>query len=216
MFYGVGGAGKTTLIQHLQRKCAELGLPSAMMDLAEAREADEALPRLAAYLEQRHGMQFKGFKRVMAVLAAKETGGVVTPKIVEGITTSGHIAGIALEGLGLLPVIGQIAIALKLGKDAMQLALNKAMKSNQAFSVAVGKIGGEKELFELIRRDEPELREELLRRFAADLVSSLPERDAKSGRGVLFFDQHEVLWRDERGGAFSQDAWIRQLLSFAK
>ena len=214
MFYGVGGAGKTTLIRHLQEKCDEMKLSWVKVDLAEAQGADDALPRLVTQFEQRHGFRFKGFKQVLAVLVAKETNGVVIPKVVENLSTSSHIAGIALEGLGLVPVIGQIALALKLGKDALQLSLKKALKDNEAFRKAVAKIGGEKELFKLACRDEPELRDELLRRFAAELASSLPEGNGKSGRGVLFFDQHEVLWRDERGGAFSQDAWIRLLREY--
>ena len=214
MFYGVGGAGKTTLTKHLQEKCDELKVPWAAVDLAEAREADEALSRLAAQLEQRHEIRFKGFKQAMAVLAAKETGAAVTPKVAEHLSASSHIAGIALEALGLIPVIGPIAIALKLSKDATQLALGKVLKSNQGFREAVAKIGGEKELFELVGRDETELLDELLRRFAAELAAELLDRVGKSGRGVLFFDQHEVLWRDERGGAFSQDAWIRLLREY--
>ena len=142
MFYGVGGAGKTTLIKHLQEKCDELKVPWAAVDLAEAREADEALSRLAAQLEQRHGIRFKGFKQAMAVLAAKETGAAVTPKVAEHLSASSHIAGIALEALGLIPVIGPIAIALKLGKDATQLALGKVLKSNRGFREAVAKMGG--------------------------------------------------------------------------
>ena len=214
MFYGVGGAGKTTLIRHLQEKCDELKVPWAIVDLAEAREADEALSRLAAQLEQPHGIRFKGFKQAMAVLAAKETGAAVTPKVAENLSASSHIAGIALEALGLIPVIGPIAIALKLSKDATQLALGKVLKSNQGFREAVAKIGGERELFELVGRDETELLDELPRRFAADLATELPARNGNSGRCVLFFDQHEVLWRDERGGAFSQDAWIRLLREY--
>ena len=209
MFYGVGGAGKTRLLSRLQQECQNHQIPWAAVDLAEVREADEALPRLAAQLEQYEGIRFDSFKRVLAVLAAKEAGGVITPNASARLQLGGPGVDLAFDALGLFPAIGQLATVVKLTKGASVLAFRQAMKK-KAFREAVLKLGGEGELLELIRWTEQELADELLRRFAADLSTTVPLR-LKAGRAILFFDAHEELWRDASGGAFAQDAWIRQL-----
>src|SRR5688572_7329214 len=54
MFYGVAGAGKTAVLEHLQRECAAARVPAAAIDLAETPAAVDALSKLAARLENEH------------------------------------------------------------------------------------------------------------------------------------------------------------------
>ena len=78
--------------------------------------------------------------------------------------------------------------------------------------------GGREEiphLRERARRDDPTLLDELISRFADELVDGLPSRPGKVCRGVLFFDTFESLWKGSDAGRSVQsrrlDAWLRQL-----
>jgi tetratricopeptide (TPR) repeat protein len=214
MFYGVGGAGKTRLLDHLQQRCEARGIPWAAVDLAEFGEADRALPALAAQLETKHALRFDSFKQALAVLAARSSGGTLSPRLAEYVAGSGQAAAdLVLDSLGLLPVVGQLAAVVKLAKGASQTAFKQAMQ-RKPFRDAMLRLGGEGELLELVEWRLDQLSAELQRRFAADLVNSLPPQPGQAGRGVLFFDTHEALWRDTHGGAGTQDGWIRLLREY--
>ena len=210
MFYGVAGAGKTAVLEHLQRECAAARVPAAAIDLAETPGAVDALSKLAARLETEHGLKFAGFKRAVAVLAARQSGEKHAP--VEGLTSAGasQCADLILDGLGLVPVVGQLAAMVKLGKGSFQLAMGKAL-DHAGFRGAMLKLGGQEDLLHLMDWPLPDLLPELERRFAADFCASVPERSGCEARAVLFLDTHEALWQDSSGGAYARDEWIRTL-----
>lgn len=214
MFYGVGGAGKTRLLDHVTQRCQARGLPWASVDLAELREADQALPELAAQFEHRHGVSFPSFKQALAVLAARRGGGALTARVSEYVKSTGEtVTDTVLDGLGLIPAVGQLAAVVKLAKGASQVAFKQAMQ-RKSFRDAMLRLGGEGELLELVEWSHEQLLGELQRRFAADLVRGLPPALGQAGRAALFLDTHEALWQDTKGGAGTQDAWIRLLREY--
>ena len=82
----------------------------------------------------------------------------------------------------------------------------------------LARAGGREEILHLRERawrDDPTLFDELIARFADELVESLPSRPGKVCRGVLFFDTFETLWTGSDAGRSVQsrrlDAWLRQL-----
>ena len=181
MFYGIGGAGKTSLLKHFQERCTEVRVPWAAVDLDESPEADRGLPRLAArFMESDSHFKFKGFGRVVAALTAKETGSLSTPEIAAGAKGLRSGFDTLLDGLGILPVVGQLAMLAKLSKTAVAQGFKVAMK-NRAFRDAVLKMDGQGDLLELLAWDGEELEEEMIRRFAADLVDTMPRRGKRRG-----------------------------------
>jgi tetratricopeptide (TPR) repeat protein len=241
MFYGVGGAGKTTLLEHLQGCCDAYRVPWAGVNLALTPGFLEALPKLAHDLYRRHGLRMPNFERVLAVLTAKEAGQAIKKALGASTGVLGRVVGIARDqapevltkGIGAAPdrlkelddalagvvspllghalelVIDLVPMA-KLGGAALSAGLDRAMQ-HKPFRDAALRLGGQHELLRLLEASEDHLRLELQRCFAADLERALPDRPGPVGRGALFFDQHEFLWRDGRGGAASQDGWIRHL-----
>src|SRR5437763_423105 len=68
MFYGAGGAGKSSLLRHLAEACEDADIVWALVDLAQAHTPAQALACLAADLRSRFGLQFPGFQRMPAEL----------------------------------------------------------------------------------------------------------------------------------------------------
>ena len=165
MFYGVGGIGKTTLLNHLQQQCEQTHIPYAFVNLAGASAVDQALPRLATYLIGEYSFKFDSFVRVLTVLSAKQAGSLFTPEIAKN--TKGLRTGfdVTLEALGIIPLISPLASATKLSKTAAAHVFSKAMKA-KGFRDAVMRMDGQGELLEL---EEEQLRKKLIERFAADL-----------------------------------------------
>jgi hypothetical protein len=217
MFYGVGGAGKTRLLDHLAQHCEAQTIPWATVDLSEKGGADEALPAFAAQLTQRHDLTFAGFRRVLAALRARQQGGGPSRRAGDqetgGGATAGRVSDLVLDALGLVPAVGQLAAVVKLAKGASQVAFKQAMRKKE-FCNAVLSLGSEGELIELVEWSTEQLKAELQRRFAAELSVALTEKAGAVRPAALIFDTHEALWQDTKGGAATEDAWIRLLRQY--
>ena len=128
MYYGVAGTGKTTLLRHLQRQCDQRGVRWAAVDLKRYENVARALPQLAGELQERHRLCLNSFKRALVVLVAKEASSEVVPEVAGRSKGLRRSFDIAIDGLGLVPVISLLANAVKLTKSAASAAFDVAMK----------------------------------------------------------------------------------------
>ncbi len=201
MFHGVPGAGKKTLLSQMEQLCRDERLPHARVNLREAATPGEALARVATTLKQRHRLELRQFQRVLVALAAHA--GVSHPET----GTVGPVVDLLLDGLGLIPLVGPFTFVLKLGKSALQDALERGMESSP-FRAAVMRLGGQNELLELLERSEDELRRILIATFVADVDRAARSRKR---RVVLFFENHDALCGEAESAPSTQDDWLRQL-----
>ncbi|MGI4790498.1 MAG: hypothetical protein ACRYFS_16805 [Janthinobacterium lividum] len=216
VFYGVGGAGKTTLVQKL---CA--GLDSLKPPIAYARFnldniADqtqayrEVLLRLRADLENNFHLDFSRFDLGLAVMLARD-GGAPPPML----KISPHL-NVAFEvAMEFTPSF--VKATAKLAAAELRNVITKSDKLEQW----VRRVGGTEAVLSLsqaLMQDEQIIQEELIRRFAQDLSANLPVRPGKACRGVLFLDTYEALWTGRESGQSAQarllDGWVRQLAEF--
>jgi tetratricopeptide (TPR) repeat protein len=211
MFYGVGGVGKSSLLDHLQQRCETWNpaIPWAAVDLQHARDPARALPRLVSTLEIEYGIRFESFKRVLAVLSAKLTGEETT----KSDDARGQTVDLGFDLLGLIPGAGQIISIARMTTSAAKLAWPALLK-NPVLAQAVQSFGGQDALLPLLDLKPEQLVDELVRTFAADLSLHAPHRQGIVGRCALFFDTHEALWEDKEGHAGTRDTWLRLLREY--
>lgn len=210
--FGVGGVGKTTLLQRLAAQLRQSGhpLPHArfsMENIADPTQAyRECLLRMRCDLEDAFHLRFPRFDLCWAVMAARE-GGAPPPMIQThdsltiGLQCADYLLGVAL---GNSPM------------SALRSVVNHLGTKSPALKAWLHKVGGTEDVLRLRQMaldDDQALPEELIRRFAEDLATSLP---ASGGcRGVLFLDAYEALWSGREGGPSAQaralDTWVRRL-----
>jgi hypothetical protein len=208
-FHGVGGVGKTTLIDRLGHELdlARPPIPHARFDvenLASPIGASRDVPlRLRSDLEARFGLSFPRFDLALTVLLASE-GGQPPPliRVNENLND-----------------VFQFATSLvSIPKDGLLNMADRLLRKHETAERLVRRIGGTEEVIHLrerVQRGDPTLIDELIDRFADDLVEALPPRPGRACRGVLFFDTFETLWKGSDAGRSVQarrlDAWLRQL-----
>lgn len=216
VFYGVGGAGKTTLVQKL---CAGLDkqrppLPYARFNLDNIADQTQAyrevLLRLRADLENSFHLEFPRFDLGLAVMLARD-GGTPPPML----KVSPHL-GVAFEvALEFTPSFVKATTKL-IGAE-----FQRAVKSSDKLERWVRRMGGTDAVLTLnqaLMQDEQIIQDELIRRLAQDLAAHLPERPGRAVRGVLFLDTYEALWTGRESGQSAQarllDGWVRTLAEF--
>ena len=216
VFYGVGGTGKTTLVQKL---CAGLDsqnqpLPYARFNLDNIADQTQAyreiLLRLRADLENSFRLEFPRFDLGLAVVLARD-GGTPPPML----KVSPHL-NVAFEvAMDFMPSF------VKATTKLVGMELNRAVKNSDKLEQWVRRMGGTDAVLTLnqaLAQDEQIVQEELIRRFAQDLAAHLPERPGRAVRGVLFLDTYEALWTGRESGQSAQarllDGWVRTLAEF--
>ena len=202
MFYGVGGTGKSSLLNHLYKNADEQNIPVALVNLEELGDVTRALPKFALELKQRYRIKLPKFERILTILYAKESGNMTSNKA----DTRGDFTNVVLDGLRLIPGISEVMSFLKVGKSVAEL-LAKHSNIRTLFPESQN----EKELKRLLELENSELEEFLIDAFAEDVYEILPERKHSGVRGVLFFDTHEALYQDGRRGKDYSDDWIQKL-----
>ncbi len=215
VFYGVGGAGKTTLVQKL---CAGLdSLPSPLPyarfnldNIADQTQAyREVLLRLRADLENNFHLSFPRFDLGLAVILARD-GGSPPPML----KINPHLAGVFDAALEFTPSF------LKATTRLLETEMKQVIKKSDKLEQWVRRVGGTEEVVafsQALMQDEQIIQDELIRRFSQDL-SALPERPGRACRGVLFLDTYEALWTGRESGQSAQarllDGWVRCLAEY--
>lgn len=210
--FGVGGVGKTTLLQRFAAlfRQSNSSMPHArfsMENIADPTQAyRECLLRMRCDLEDAFHLHFPRFDLCWAVMAARE-GGAAPPLIrthdslTLGLQCADYLLGIAL---GNSPV------------NALKAFVNHLGAKSPKLKEWLHKVGGTEDVLRLRQMaldDDQALPDELIRRFVEDLAEALPPGDGC--RGVLFLDAYEALWSGREAGPSAQarllDTWVRQL-----
>jgi hypothetical protein len=208
-FYGVGGIGKTTLINKLCDNLRHAKIPHARFDLQTVRDPTqayrEALLQMRCDLESQFGIPFPRFDLCLAVILAREGGEPpplvqINPFLQDAFKFITSIFQAPREGLG-----GLIDASIRC-LPQLEAHVRKVFNTEDVIH-----------LRNLALRDDQKLYEELIRRFAQDLKENLPPRAGKACRGVLFLDTYEALWSGREihtAQARLLDEWVRHLAEY--
>ncbi len=215
MFYGVGGAGKTLLLERFRNELDGSKVPWAKLDFdpqagggAFHTDSAEALIRLRTQFGDR--VTCPTFDLAYAFTRFKQ-GQDTAPKF-----RGGDAAGFALEFLlelgdaALADVPGGNLVTFFAGKLGGPLKKRLAESTHaQAF---MDRISGED--FQYLRRcTDQDIYPELAGRLIQDLNTGLPERPRCQCRGVLFLDSFESLRRNMSDTLQQREFedWVREL-----
>ncbi len=214
VFYGVGGAGKTTLIQKL---CASLdsrtpAVPYARFNLDNIADQTQAyrevLLRLRADLENNFHLAFPRFDLGLAVILARD-GGAPPPML----KISPHLSSAFSAAMEFTPSFVKATTRL------IETEIKHVIKKSDKLEQWVRHVGGTEAVLSLssaLMSDEQLVQDELIRRFAQDLAAA-PARFGGC-RAVLFLDTYEALWTGRESGQSAQarllDGWVRSLAEF--
>jgi tetratricopeptide (TPR) repeat protein len=208
-FYGVGGIGKTTLINKLCDNLRQAKIPHARFDLQTVRDPTqayrEALLQMRCNLESQFSISFPRFDLCLAVILAREGGEPpplvrINPILQDAFRFITSIFQAPREGLG-----GLIDASIR-RFPTLEAYVRKVFNTEDVIH-----------LRNLALRDDQKLYEELIRRFAQDLKENLPPRAGKACRGVLFLDTYEALWSGREihtAQARLLDEWVRHLAEY--
>ncbi|MCE5217841.1 tetratricopeptide repeat protein [bacterium] len=212
-FFGVGGIGKSLLLEKLRNDLSETEkrLPVAAVDFRNERDRHRlrALTLLRVALG-RHGLQFPEFDLVRAVLDAAEGG-----QEADLISISPWYKA-AFSALQLVPLASPLsALETALGHAATGLRTQYP-----GLEEWLRRLGGTKEVLLLQGLGRNELSDRLLEAFAGDLTEGSPARPGKAVQAVLLMDTYEALWTGRQGPTGPQgalvDDWIRDLYCYLR
>jgi tetratricopeptide (TPR) repeat protein len=208
-FYGVGGIGKTTLINKLCDNLRQAKIPHARFDLQTVRDPTqayrEALLQMRCNLESQFGISFPRFDLCLAVILARE-GGEPPPLV--------RINPILQDAFRFITSIFQAP------REGLGGLIDSSIRRLPQLEAYVRKVFNTEDVIHLralALRDDQQLYEELIRRFAEDLKENLPAREGKACRGVLFLDTYEALWSGREihtAQARLLDEWVRHLAEY--
>jgi hypothetical protein len=211
-FYGVGGIGKTTLVSTNFAIISdtptsptpdfEYGGPFAQPD---ASVPQRVLLQMRYDLESQFGISFPRFDLCLAVILAREGGEPpplvrINPILQDAFRFITSIFQAPREGLG-----GLIDASIR-RFPKLEAYVRKVFNTEDVIHLRA-----------LALRDDQQLYEELIRRFAEDLKENLPARAGKACRGVLFLDTYEALWSGREihtAQARLLDEWVRHLAEY--
>ncbi len=204
VYYGVGGIGKTSLIQQLESNLKSIN-PNAMcvtLDFTTShfRQQDEALFQLVYMLGKDYKIPFPTYDIAYKVYWKK-----VHPNqalIVKEIPffEDGSIISEIISALGDMPVVGVVP---KITKIALK---------GHSFIQTWWTMRGENTLRKLESMQPHEILNEFPIYFAQDFADYLKKKNQPA---VIFLDTYEALWESNKdvGHYTSRDAWIRDLIA---
>ncbi len=228
VFYGVGGIGKTALVQRLagELRSADPPVPHALFSMEnigdQTRAYREVLLRWRCDLESQFRIAFPRFDLCYGVMLAREGG--TPPSLVQlnpslrqalqfGTTLITYSPLAGAPGVG-----GLINISLQPVAEISKDIIKRIIERSPGLEVFVRRVVGTEDVVRLrdrALRNEETLPAELIWRFAQDLKEHLPTRKDAGCHGVLFLDTYEMLWsgREAIGSAqaWLLDEWVRTL-----
>jgi hypothetical protein len=212
MFFGVGGIGKTWLVQQLRDNLGAPGgsIPHARLDFDHdaggKRFGDDPAAALSE-IRQLLGVPCPRYDLAYAMLRYKQGAGAEPTLQGSG---DAKMAFDAVVAFVLAPVPAGSILA-ELVKRVRDLAAPKF--KNTALYRWLASKNGEGDLPGLAKKTWQEIQPELIDRLCADLQENLPERKGKACRAVIFLDTYEALRIDIANEAQQRkrEAWIRDL-----
>lgn len=193
-FYGVGGTGKTHLLDRLGEDAREAGLPTARLDFdtrpgANPLHGNEA--QALGEIRQQLGVECPRFDLAMAWLRFRETAGSTEPLALDNWakTAGGLVSELATAAASDVPGANVALWVLR--------KVTKPLKKRLQNSALLERVKNEglKDFFLLKRMSKKEIYSGLATRLCDDLRDRLPER-GNGCRAVVFIDTFEAL----RGG----------------
>jgi len=209
-FYGVGGCGKSLLLEKLRQTANEElqpHVPCATVDFHQEtqRGTVAALIALKSQFERNFKISFPEFDLIWAVLMEQQGGAEAS--LFRQFTTGTNMAMAAVEAIAGAPLS-----AVREGAASLLDAVRKRYPPVEAW---LRKVGGTERILELRTYTTEGLLGELVRAFAVEVAANAPARPGCACRAVLFFDTYEKLWENTDGPTSPQgrekDRWIREL-----
>jgi tetratricopeptide (TPR) repeat protein len=219
-FWGIGGIGKTFLINHLSLILEKTtpAIPSARFDLKNAGDPSVAyrsvLLSLRANFENRFGIKFQNFDLCLAALLVREgaTRAPIAP-VAPGLEKTLRFV------MALSDICTQFP-ALTLSYQFAQTIIPRALDRVPTLKNEIRKSGRIAEIDNLLKRafrDDDTLADELIRCFALDLRDGIKSSD-RLCRAVVFLDTYEDLWSNqEPTGSYrakSVSWWVERLSEY--
>jgi tetratricopeptide (TPR) repeat protein len=216
-FYGVGGTGKTWLLQKLREIVSARGdTPHAHLDfsLLKGGEVYQRDPAAAlAEIQRQLGVDCPRFEVAYNVMLWKQGKRDSATSSVEEAASTGWQIAIALGQDAASALVPGVNVAGKLleklgasaGRRLRGTALGRWLESH----------GTDEFLKGLMAKTAQEILAEMVDHLALDLAEGLPVRSGKACRAVLFFDTFEDLVRGAGRGPTRQRSarqqWIQDL-----
>lgn len=205
VFYGVGGAGKTTLRKHLSQ-ILQTDFPSTVftsidLDVPLYRNMETTLFVLRDELTEKYKVKFPSFDIAYTAFWHKTHPQVPITKDNFPLLSGASVVGGIFRVLGEMPWVGWIP------------KLSKAFLTGSNVFREWWKRRGERELADIPNLEAKEIAERLPFFWASDLEDYLSQKQAKA---TIFFDTYEALWENANteGGFFLRDEWVRDLISY--
>jgi GTPase SAR1 family protein len=204
VYYGVGGIGKTSLIEQLQGNLASIN-PNAIcvsldFKMPQSRQQDEALAQLVNMLRTKYKIPLPTYDIAYSFYWKKiHPNQALTANEIPFFEDGSMISDI-ISTLGDMPVVGVVP------------KIAKIVFKGHSYIQTWWTLRGEKTLRELETMKPQEILDELPIYFAQDFAEYLKKKNQPA---VIFFDTYEALWENNRdvGHYMSRDAWIRDLIA---
>jgi len=215
-FYGVGGAGKSWLLQKLAESVAASANPIPVARITfeptagTASYATDFARGLSALRQQMGDVFCPRFDLAYAWLRQKEGGGEEP-----ALKHAGHAATawdltheVANAAFSWVPGFNLVTWCTK---QATRPVWNRLKET--PLVAWLSKKTGEDDFLELRRLPADEIYQQLSHRLLQDLHENLPQVPDRQCRGALLFDGYERLVGDQQvsGRRAQQDLWIREL-----
>ena len=200
MFYGVGGIGKSSLLEELTKRIDRLGAIWYKLDFANSCEVTRILIELRTSLGQKYKIQFPTFDLAYAVYWQKTHPETPLNRNSLTIVDDSEILMNILSYVGHFPILGLVPSIIKVIQGASR-SLQEWWKKN-----------GNADLMCLPEMPIHEIVKFLPAYLAKDLISYL---ESNSRTATFFIDTYEALLATERSDyeQATRDEWVRELIS---
>lgn len=198
VYYGVGGIGKSSLINKICSK-VDSSVEYTILDLEnrDNKFAEVGLYNLRKYFNKK--IQFPLFDLAYSIYWGKRHPNIPINKNTFKFMEESNIVLELISALGELPMVGLVHKIIKL--------TTKSTKAIYNYYISV-----KNELNLLEKMSIGEIEEKLPFYWASDFNKSI---DNSGKKKVIFIDTYEAIWETDRreGTFFKKDEWIRNLAS---